>query len=209
MPTICTLLVLEDKRKLYSGRLDYRCIDKTKVDTTKIANRVEIPIEAFQPPFEQCLTHASNPRGRVFFKRPSLLSEDWGNSNDSVATNTEIAQAVRNEVDVYENLLQHPHINIAEYLGCEVQGGRISAICLVEYNQSLMQLLNPGSLSKRAFAREKRGQMMNGLQRDSVVEGVRAGLAHIHSLGLVHNDLNPANIMLDKHDTPELVDWVL
>ncbi len=38
------------------------------------------------------------------------------------------------------------------------------------------------------------------------LEGIQAGLAHVHSLGLAHNDLNPWNIMLDEQDRPVIID---
>ena len=33
------------------------------------------------------------------------------------------------------------------------------------------------------------------------------GLDHLHNLGLNHNDINPANIMLDKEDVPIIIDF--
>ena len=47
-----------------------------------------------------------------------------------------------------------------------------------------------------------------------VTEGMKTGLQdllaaikHLHSLGLVHNDINPANIMLDQEGTLILIDF--
>jgi serine/threonine protein kinase len=31
------------------------------------------------------------------------------------------------------------------------------------------------------------------------------GIKHLHSLGLVHNDINPSNIMLDEHGIPVII----
>ena len=36
---------------------------------------------------------------------------------------------------------------------------------------------------------------------------IENGIAHLHSLGLVHNDLNPANIMFSEDDIPEIIDF--
>lgn len=33
------------------------------------------------------------------------------------------------------------------------------------------------------------------------------GIKHLHSIGLVHNDLNPANIMFDQDDMLVLIDF--
>ena len=36
---------------------------------------------------------------------------------------------------------------------------------------------------------------------------VRSGVAHIHSKGLVHNDIKSMNVMLDENDTAVLIDF--
>ena len=43
----------------------------------------------------------------------------------------------------------------------------------------------------------------------SFLEGVEKGLKHLHSLGLVHNDLNPNNIMFatKEDETPIIIDF--
>lgn len=41
----------------------------------------------------------------------------------------------------------------------------------------------------------------------SALEGILAAIKHLHSLGLVHNDINPANIMLDDDGTFILIDF--
>lgn len=38
-------------------------------------------------------------------------------------------------------------------------------------------------------------------------KGVFAALQHLHSLGLAHRDINPANIMVDWHSVPRLIDF--
>ena len=42
-----------------------------------------------------------------------------------------------------------------------------------------------------------------------VAQGVAAGLAHLHSRGLVHRDLKPANVLFDEEDRPKLADFGL
>jgi len=39
--------------------------------------------------------------------------------------------------------------------------------------------------------------------------GMAAGLAHLHSRGLVHRDLKPANVLFDEEDRPKLADFGL
>jgi serine/threonine protein kinase len=42
-----------------------------------------------------------------------------------------------------------------------------------------------------------------------VAEAIAAGLAHLHSAGLVHRDLKPANVLFDEEDRPKLADFGL
>src|SRR5436190_5222972 len=42
-----------------------------------------------------------------------------------------------------------------------------------------------------------------------VAEGMAAGLAHLHSHGLVHRDLKPANVLFDEEGRPKLGDFGL
>lgn len=54
-----------------------------------------------------------------------------------------------------------------------------------------MKEVNPGALMKRQ-ARSTRKIIKD---YNAVLAGVESGIRHLHSLGLVHNDINPSNIM--------------
>ncbi|KAG6019233.1 hypothetical protein E4U19_007387 [Claviceps sp. Clav32 group G5] len=43
--------------------------------------------------------------------------------------------------------------------------------------------------------------------KDLFLDGIERGIRHLHSLGIVHNDINPANIMLDELDRPIIIDF--
>ena len=34
--------------------------------------------------------------------------------------------------------------------------------------------------------------------RDACLHGVEISIRHLHSLGLIHNDINPSNVMIDE-----------
>ncbi|PYH99027.1 hypothetical protein BO71DRAFT_446888 [Aspergillus ellipticus CBS 707.79] len=90
-----------------------------------------------------------------------------------------------------EMLCRHPHPNIAVYYGCQTAGG---------YAGTLMERVNPGGLSKGRFRREE--EVVKAW-----LEGIRAGVAHLHSLGLVHNDITPMNVMFaEGSNTPVIID---
>ena len=42
-----------------------------------------------------------------------------------------------------------------------------------------------------------------------VAQGIAAGLAHLHSRGLIHRDLKPANVLFDEEGRPKLADFGL
>jgi serine/threonine protein kinase len=44
-------------------------------------------------------------------------------------------------------------------------------------------------------------------QLDIIISGVKAALDHIHSFGLVHDDINPWNIMVDNAGNPIIIDF--
>ncbi|KAG5988798.1 hypothetical protein E4U52_006234 [Claviceps spartinae] len=43
--------------------------------------------------------------------------------------------------------------------------------------------------------------------KDLFLEGVERGIRHLHSLGIVHNDIKPDNIMCDELDRPVIIDF--
>jgi serine/threonine protein kinase len=59
-----------------------------------------------------------------------------------------------------------------------------------------MSRVNPGIAGKRLFDATKRPLK----DVDLFLEGIKRGLEHLHSLGLVHNNINPANIMFPTKD---------
>ena len=94
------------------------------------------------------------------------------------------------EVSAYETLRSNPHAGIAEYRGCIVVDGYVMGIVLKNYKCTLMEAINQ-SLE---------------IDKDRIVNIITDALAHIHSLGLVHNDLSPYNILLDDNLDPVIID---
>ena len=65
-------------------------------------------------------------------------------------------------------------------------------ICLRKYKHSLHDAVQSGAT----------------LDRNVILSGIAKGLQFLHdTLGLVHNDINPTNIMLDDNGHPVIIDF--
>lgn len=137
------------------------------------------------PLFPAHFTRAPEPLPDCYIKRPSLLY--YGDTESS----TKQSDLLLNEARVCETLRASPHLNIAQYLGCIVENNRIIGLCFVKYDMNLSQRVTKDS---KPF---DIGHVMHGIQK---------GIQHLHSLGLVHCDLNPANILMNG-DTPVVGDF--
>lgn len=89
-------------------------------------------------------------------------------------------------------LRQNPHFNIARYHGCVVENGRFRGICLQRYSTTFKQRVKP-----HAKAKHEREPALSETKKRRLVQGIRHGVAHLHLLGLVHNDLNPSTLMVE------------
>src|SRR5256712_4193901 len=104
---------------------------------------------------------------------------------DSIARFRREAQAIAQ--------MRHPNIlNVFDF--GEYQG---TPYMIVEY-------VPGGSLANR----------LSGSQLDKAVAiknlgGIAAGLDHAHGLGIVHRDVKPANVLLERDDTPVIADFGL
>ena len=119
-------------------------------------------------------------------KRPNLLYYD------SPKDSTELSSLLLHEAEVCEILRASPHQNIAQYLGCIVKNDKITGLCFVKYGMNLFDRVTEDS---RPF------------NTNLVLKGIQAGIRHLHSLGLIHCDINPANIVMGRGDTPVIVDF--
>lgn len=66
-----------------------------------------------------------------------------------------------------------------------------------------MEKVNPGSHMKRDF-----NYCCGALDdSDGCLDGIERGIRHLHLLGLVHNDINPAKIMFEGDGAPIIIDF--
>lgn len=99
-----------------------------------------------------------------------------------------------------EVLRRHPHPNIAS------RGEWSSYWSLLQTIQGTSSgNLNPRYLNKNQFLASGREQVDDSLREN--YSGIFEGIKHLHPLGLVHNDINPSNTMLDEHGIPMIIDF--
>ena len=145
-----------------------------------------IPKEDIWPPFTENLTLAPHPLpNNTFLKKRSLIGFD-------LKTGPKPREVLLHEAHICEILRRDPHPNIASYLGCVRNEGLVTGLCFVRYKEILLDRLRDSN---------------RPLNVRSYFKGVENGLDHLHDLGLNHNDINPANIMLDKEDVPIIIDF--
>ena len=159
-----------------------------EVDEADILACLEpVPTECIHPKFQEGFSSVPDfHSAKHYLKAPSFTYDDCRPGK------TYVADCVLKEVSVLERLKLHPHPNIVSYLGCVVKDGRITHVCLEKYSSSLV------------------GQSEHGLdeaQRERIFGRIKAGIAHLHSLGLAHNDINPENICIDADGEPVIIDF--
>ncbi|KAK7995111.1 serine/threonine-protein kinase [Apiospora arundinis] len=123
--------------------------------------------------------------------------DDWIKRPDifvysQVAGTTMIADDFMEEIRILQTIHESPHPNIVKFKGCIEDADRVVAVLLKRYRITLevrVEGYNQPAFDARACLRE-----------------IEAGIEHLHSLGLAHNDLNPSNIMVNEHDKPVIVD---
>ena len=108
------------------------------------------------------------------------------------------------EVSICEIIAQNPHPNIAKYHGCIVEDGFIKGIVFEKYEETLYDKVNPGWVSKKSF---QYGEYPLQRGRDAFITEMKSAMDHLHSLGLVHNDIKPTNCMLSFDGTAVLIDF--
>jgi serine/threonine protein kinase len=139
---------------------------------------------------------AADQAQSCYVKTPSLLS---------YADEPNLEELLRLEVETCELLRRHPHPNVARYLGHLETRGRVSGLCFEQCTQTLASAVNPEHLGKADFLQSGR-PLVHGGMRDLLQE-LKGAVDHLHALGIVHNDINPSNIMLREDGTIVLVDF--
>ncbi|KAG8954159.1 Suppressor of Sensor Kinase (SLN1) [Tulasnella sp. 424] len=100
-------------------------------------------------------------------------------------------QQVKDELAVME-ILEHP--NIVQYYGLEVHRDKVYIFEEYCSGGTLTQLLESGRIEDETVVKIYTMQMLEGLM-------------YLHSMGVVHRDIKPDNILLDHNGILKLVDF--
>lgn len=166
----------------YAGKVNQHMEDVDEIEAMSCLALV--PVESIYPLCPDDFTRASKT-GDCYLKSPTFTYED------GLLGCTFVADCLLNEATALEKLRKHPHPNIAKYHGCVVKDGRVTQLCLERYPRSLAAA--EPDLSEREV--------------DHILQGVAAGMKHLHDLGLAHNDICLENVCLQDDGIPVLVDF--
>ncbi|CAI7643055.1 unnamed protein product [Penicillium discolor] len=187
-----TIIVYEMSGSIYRAYSRKRYTSKEEIQFGDLFSTNKIQGALIFPEFSDKFIKAerSSEYPTWYLKKPSL-------SPYSPQYPALIRETWIEEIKTCEMLKKTPHPNIAQYHGCAVvDDGSIRGIYFTK--------VNSGRRNKIEFAYER-----HQADRDEVnrwVEGIARGLKHLHGLGIVHNDINPCNIMF-QGDTPVIIDF--
>jgi serine/threonine protein kinase len=68
----------------------------------------------------------------------------------------------------------------------------------------MAEKLNLGHLGKIDFLSHRHKPVG---EAQSYLNGIQSGVRHLHSLGFVHNDITPSNIMFEEDGRPVIIDF--
>ncbi|KAF8524440.1 kinase-like domain-containing protein, partial [Gautieria morchelliformis] len=178
----------EDNGQYYFVRHPEETFDLGKLD------KIPIPAEHLCPAWHPCLPVALDPIPEDSYVKPPNVIYYQGDDR--------IAKYLLGEADILSRLEQGQHPNIGRFRGCIVtDDGLINGLCLKLYPRTLADSI------RRRVDDLTSSEHLEGLDHANILRGIVEGVKFIHSLGLVHNDLNPRNIMLDESNNPIIIDF--
>lgn len=177
-----TIIIFRKGDDYFHARYNRRMIPTAHVNPN-ILELFRIPRSHLWPPYSDDLTLAPDPLPvDTYIKRPSMIQ--YTEEHPS-----RIPDLFLKEARICEILRKHPHPNIAQYLGCLVQDSRVTGLCFVKYDMTL---------------EDKLKEHHRPLPRD-ILKGIESGIKHLHGLGIMHNDVNPTNIMFKSDDLTSVI----
>ena len=186
-----TLIKVEHNNETFQARSSNRLMDLDKIKLSDLEiESSPIPKEYLYPLYPSKLCTAPPPlpddcyvkvHNLMLYDTPLALPKDKAHPGQLLLQEEKLCEILRN----------NPHPNIATYRGCVVEEGRITGLCFTKHRQTL---------------RERAEDTSRPLNQEHCLQGIEAGIRHLHSLAFVHNDINIANVMfLDDEDVPIII----
>eukprot|EP00960_Hanusia_phi_P049180 759421-Hanusia_phi.AAC.2 len=102
-----------------------------------------------------------------------------------------------------DNLYQLSHRNVVELVGAVMldEGGEP---CYMLVSELLAQTLESEMERLRDLDKEEQRQRQEG-----IMLGLAEGLAYLHSMGIIHKDIKPQNVMIGRDLSPKYIDFGL
>jgi serine/threonine protein kinase len=114
-----------------------------------------------------------------------------------------VAARTVKDLENCQMLMQHPHPNVLPYLGCLVEDGQVTGLCFRKASKTLMEMVNPKMVLKVKFDASCHPLP----DKEKLLQGSEAGIRHIHSIGYVHNNVHPTNLMVLDDGTLVVIDF--
>ena len=197
-----------------------KCSSVNKQKLQEISLYIQTTLAALGPLgesryFQKSLTHQCSPfhiarDGRVYIhlKEPlKKISEgDFKSITHSICYQT--AEVVVKATSKFHNPVYQRIAEIEKDILVILQGGHRGIVRLYDfvYHESQKHLSNSSSKLTLIFQNYNEGDLRNFLKRKRVKQkhllrictDFTAGLSHLHSLGIAHQDFKPANILIEK-----------
>ena len=173
-----------------------RMTNLQELDPQQLENVRQIPFNAYQPIAPVGLVVADSIKD-TFVRKPNLMAFRGDET---------IALSVLEEVKTCELIRNNPHANLATYYGCILQSDRIVGLCFQKHPRTLMDMVNPGSLNKSMFMNAEELKPIRA-RAARYIPLLKDGIRHLHHLKRIHNDINPANILITDEDVPVISDF--
>ena len=180
-----TFTYIDDRNRAWFGQVGNVRKYELTVDDLKRYLRL-VADDIIYPVATPTITAWTGSTSDYFVKRPKLLCLD--NPDETKI----LPKLLIEEAEMLEFLRLHHHPHLVKYYGCILRNDRVAGIVLERHDIILQYRYedDPRDLNISAFMAD-----------------LRAGVAHLHSLQLAHNDLNPSNIAVNKQDKPVILDF--
>ncbi|KAF2488574.1 serine/threonine-protein kinase-like protein [Lophium mytilinum] len=167
-------VLLQRNRQFFVATVEPRIERKEEIDTSNLET-TPIPLEHIYPMLP---TQAPNSLSvDVYIKSPNIF--EYGDCPGL----TDVSNLIMHEAQMCERTRRSPHPNVARYFGCHIdESGSIVGLCFKKYSQTLDELVEADE----------------ALDLPKCLSDIKAGIEHLHSLGIIHCDIKPHNIFLDE-----------